>query len=163
MDRTYVVREGERQSSAHARNQETTMKSEREDLHMFESRWTFTLTRQDFSNLAPRPRFLSIVSPLVVAVLLSRLSIPPRLPRCSSYTSSHEVRQADQELVRVESVGVDLELASLESSGFRSCDEDFRIENGFSGSLYLVERPVTPVEDVSESFHRRIRQVGAET
>jgi hypothetical protein len=73
------------------------------------------------------------------------------------------MRQADQELVRVESVGVDLELASLESSGFRGCDEDFRIENGFGGSLYLAERPVTPVEDVSESFHRRIRQVGAET
>lgn len=166
----------------------TAWRERTEDLHEVERRRTETLACEDSSDLDPLHRPIIIVVIIVVVVVLvltltlritvrrrrhrrrrpspPRSSTPPgplapQTPRRRPCSSSHKPPQPDQELVRVERVAINLELSSLERSGFRSGDQDARVEDRFRGAVDLVKEGVGVGDLIRQRVDGRVLEVAA--
>lgn len=114
------------------------------DVHEVQRRHPPRLARKHLPDLVPIQQvnldtFQSIVE--LILVITIRCFPPPLRPSPAS-RDPEEALQPREELVRVESVGVNLELSCFKGTGFGSGDENAGIEDGFGGGIDEFEETV---------------------
>ncbi len=101
------------------------------DIHEVHRRRPPALGVQDLPDeLPPQPATATLGRIVLFELVVAVAHVPPPLAPAHD-GSAHELFQLDEELVRVERVSVELELARLERARVGRGQEHFRVEHGF--------------------------------